>query len=102
MHQVKLRRMPLLRTATGCRCRNTFDMIAMTRVRRSRGTPWRKTEFQSCELRTQSRGAAKLIRDMGCYFGFWILDFGLADGNAFLRPADLIQNPKSKIQNPFT
>ena len=28
------------------------DMMAMTRVRRSRGTPWRKTEFQTCVLRT--------------------------------------------------
>src|SRR4051812_36202334 len=54
MHQVKLNRMPLLRTATGCRCRKTLLMMAMTRVRRSRGTPWRKIEFQTCELRIES------------------------------------------------
>src|SRR5438067_2776619 len=56
MHQVNDSRMPLLRTATGCRCRNTLDIIAITRVRRSRGTPWRKIEFQTCELRTYSSG----------------------------------------------
>src|ERR1017187_2812210 len=39
MHQVKERRMPLLRTATGWRWRKTLLMMAMTRVRRSRGTP---------------------------------------------------------------
>src|SRR3954470_7163173 len=79
MHHVKLNRMPLLRTATGCRWRNTLDMTAMTRVRRSRGTPWRKIEFHNCELRTQSKGAAKLIRAMRCYFGFWTADCGLED-----------------------
>src|SRR5215208_4935857 len=51
--------MPLLRTATGCRCRKTLLMTAITRVRRSRGTPWRNTEFQTCELRTQLRGAER-------------------------------------------
>src|SRR5689334_19960828 len=57
MHHVKLSRIPLLRTAIGCRCRKTLLIIAMTRVRRSRGTPWRKTEFQTCELRIESRMA---------------------------------------------
>src|SRR5437588_8901883 len=70
MHQVKLKRIPLFRTATGCRCRKTLDMMAMTRVRRSRGTPWRKIEFQTCELRMYSRGD---IADCG----LWISDCGM-------------------------
>src|SRR4051812_1312382 len=72
-------------------------MTAITRVRRSRGTPWRKTEFQTCEVRTPSRGAVR--RRIGFYFGFRITDFGLKRRPA-LGPAS-IRNPKSKIQNPF-
>src|SRR5688572_6612516 len=56
MHHVNDSLMPLRRTATGWRWRNTLDMMAMTRVRRSRGTPWRKIAFQSWELRTQLSG----------------------------------------------
>src|SRR5437016_6085197 len=61
MHQVNDSRMPLLRTATGCKCRKTLLITAITRVRRSRGTPWRKIEFHNCELRTYSRGAWKRL-----------------------------------------
>src|SRR3954465_13681787 len=89
MHQVKERRMPLFRTATGCRWRKTLLMTAITRVRRSRGTPWRKTEFQTWELRTHSIGARSRFIE-GFDFGFWIADFGLRIQ---------IQNPQSKIQN---
>src|SRR4051812_37864326 len=93
MHQVKLRRMPDLRTATGCRWRKTLDMTAMTRVRRSRGTPWRKIEFQTCELRTYSSGAS--IRSVKAISrSFWIFD-----SEPWIEIQ--IQNPRSKIQNPF-
>src|SRR6516225_9911256 len=46
--------MPLLRTETGCKCRNTFVSITTTRFRRSRGAGWRKMLFQICELRIDS------------------------------------------------
>src|SRR5205809_1330268 len=46
--------MPLLRTETGCRWRKTFVSITTTRFRRSRGAGWRKTLFQTCELRMKS------------------------------------------------
>src|SRR5436190_12234826 len=88
MHQVKERRMPLLRTATGCRWRKTLLMTAITRVRRSRGTPWRKTEFQTCELRTQLRGPER----RGISFLFSISDLRFSIGDEAL-------NQKSKIKN---
>src|SRR5579872_3444284 len=46
--------MPLLRTETGCRCRKTLVSMTTTRLRRSRGAGWRKTLFQTCELRMKS------------------------------------------------
>src|SRR5437868_6617116 len=46
--------MPLLRTETGCRCKNTLVSITTTRLRRSRGAGWRKMLFQTCELRMKS------------------------------------------------
>src|SRR5581483_4735467 len=46
--------MPLLRTDTGCRCRKTLVSMTTTRLRRSRGAGWRKTLFQTCELRMKS------------------------------------------------
>src|SRR5207245_1095658 len=46
--------MPLFRTDTGCRCRNTLVSMTTTRLRRSRGAGWRKMLFQTCELRMKS------------------------------------------------
>src|SRR5881227_2167906 len=46
--------MPLLRTETGCRWRNTLVSMTTTRLRRSRGAGWRKTLFQTCEFLIQS------------------------------------------------
>src|SRR6266446_5283328 len=46
--------MPLLRTETGCKCRNTLVSMTTTRLRRSRGAGWRKMLFQTCELRMKS------------------------------------------------
>src|SRR3954467_8658474 len=92
MHHVKLSRMPLFRTAMGWRWRKTFDMIAMTRVRRSRGTPWRKTEFQTCELRIQSRGAVRSF--MHRHLRFAICDLRLEDAWRVVS-----FNRKSQISN---
>src|SRR5437660_3505910 len=46
--------MPLLRTETGWRCKNTLVSMTTTRLRRSRGAGWRKMLFQTCELRIKS------------------------------------------------
>src|SRR3954465_12400734 len=46
--------MPLLRTETGCRWRNTLVSMTTTRLRRSRGAGWRKMLFQICEFRMKS------------------------------------------------
>ena len=48
MHHVNLRRTPLLRIFTGCRCRNTLVITARARLRLVLGMPWRKMDLQIC------------------------------------------------------
>src|SRR2546428_9022468 len=59
MHQVKRRRMPLLRTFTGCRCRKTFVRMTRPRFLAVSGGPCRKIEFQSWVLRVYSQSFFK-------------------------------------------
>src|ERR1700704_5546191 len=55
--------MPILRTETGCRWRNTFVSITTTRLRRSRGAGWRKMLFQTWEFLMKSPID---MRHLGC------------------------------------
>src|SRR5260221_5490261 len=59
MHQVNRRRMPLLRTFTGCRCRKTLVRTASPRLRGVSGGPCRKIEFQICVVRVKAQSFFK-------------------------------------------
>src|SRR5258705_8775141 len=96
--------MPLLRTETGCKCRNTFVSMTTTRLRRSRGAGWRKMLFQTCELRMKSPMDIVLTLDLNQQIRIRVVPLaefllelarlvdddhafvGLANGVAFERP----------------
>src|SRR5437868_1625268 len=93
MHQVNESRSPLLRTATGWRCRKTLLSTAIARVRRSRGMPCRKIDPQTCDSRTESVNRPKTLMVRPDY-RLRIADFGLR-----IKNHDLL-NPQSEIRNP--